>query len=283
MFLNCPRCDSDQLDSSGSCNKCGYTLRVPCRLCDYRNIPQARFCGGCGKALTLKSWFNRQLNQHLNYFSRLKIRKFAAGIAFGTLLGTFAFGSMGMQSPHRLNNPATSPALSQNLSNIQQNELYHELSEFRNSRKIEGEVKAQDLKRFTEILLAHLTSVKEAEAATSWQSTSAAEHLQKARATGPINRGNVALLIFNIACEYLNLNYRDFGEQTVFFDIPRFHFLSAPAAALSNLGIRLNRNEKEFGSADPVTVNELFLAGISLAEANSIRLRQKVFYSLAPR
>jgi len=45
----------------------------------------------------------------------------------------------------------------------------------------------------------------------------------------------------------------------------------------------LNRNEKEFGSADPISIEELFQAGIALGEANRLRLRQKVFSCLQPQ
>jgi len=234
--------------------------------------------------MNLKAVIDQQLNHHLSYFSRLKIRRFAAGLAFGALLGTFAFGSMGMHSQSSSLKPQNHHFQSSSLNNLQHDQLFLELSNFRNSRDSQSQVKFNDLKKFTEILLTNLPSVNEANRASNWQPDEAATHLQKARIVGTVNRGQVAMLLFNLTSEFLNLNYRDFAEISPrFSDIPRFHFLSAPTSALSSLGIELNRNEKEFGSADPISIEELFQAGIALGEANRLRLRQKVFSCLQPQ
>gem|GEM_PF-6795594 len=90
------------------------------------------------------------------------------------------------------------------------------------------------------------------------------------------------MLLFNIATEYLGINHRDFTENCHFSDIPRFHFLSIPTQALYSMGINLEKNSKEFGCNDSVTVEELYCAGIALCEANEIRLKQKVFCNLQP-
>jgi hypothetical protein len=234
--------------------------------------------------MNLKAIFNQQINLHFSYFSRLKIRRFATGIAFGALLGTFAFGSMGMHS--QSNNIPTQAHRFQSydLNNVQQDQLFLKLSNFRNSRDSKSQVKSEDLKKYTEILLANLASVKDAERNSKWTPTNATDHLRKARISGTVNRGQVAMLLFNITSDFLNLNYRDFAESSPSFsDIPRFHFLSAPTSALHSLGIELSRNSNEFGSTDPVSIEELFQAGVALGEASRLRLRQKLFTCLPPQ
>lgn len=285
MFLNCPRCDAFRLDSSGNCNNCGYSLRISCSSCGCKNIPLARFCGSCGGALSLNSWFQRLCNRHISFFARLKIRKLAAGLAFGTLLGTFAFGTMGMHSFSRQGISESAPKRFANSEFALQNRLCEKLLEFRNLRDPKATASSQDLRRFTEILLQHLASLEEFSNANdnARKTANADDYLLQARASSVVKRSNVALLIFNIASEYLKLNYRDFEETENFTDIPRFHFLSIPSSALSSLGIGLSRNATEFGISDPVKIEELVQAGMQLSQAGQVRLKQKVFCSLLPR
>ncbi|MFZ5952440.1 MAG: zinc ribbon domain-containing protein [Candidatus Rifleibacteriota bacterium] len=285
MFLNCPRCDSNCIDSAGNCGSCGYTLRISCSSCGNRSIPTARFCGKCGSALNLNSWLKQKFRQNVTLASRFKLRKFAAGIAFGTFLGIFAFGSMGMNSESASSNRPNSSFTPISSLRISKASIFEQLNEFRNSRNPQGFVSIGDLKSFTEVITQNLSSLNEVEAAGIWQSATSEEQVAKIRAfchKGQPSRSGIAMLLFNLATDYLGINHRDFTENCLFSDIPRFHFLSIPTQALHCLGIRLEKSSSEFGGNDSVTVEELYRAGIALCEANEIRLKQKVFCTLQP-
>ncbi len=285
MFLNCPRCDSNCIDSAGNCGSCGYTLRITCNKCGNKSIPTARFCGKCGSALNLNTWLKQKFRENSTLASRLKFRKFAAGIAFGTFLGIFAFGSMGMHSESASFNRPTSSLTPVSSLRIAKASIFEQLNEFRNSRDPRGFVSLGDLRNFSEVITRNLSSVNEAETTRLWQPCTSDEQIAKIRAFCHKNRpsrSGVAMLLFNIATEYLGINHRDFTENCHFSDIPRFHFLSIPTQALYSMGINLEKNSKEFGCNDSVTVEELYCAGIALCEANEIRLKQKVFCNLQP-
>ena len=92
----CPRCDNI-LDKNGHCSLCDYQVKVLCHHCGHYNIPKAKYCGGCGIGTTLSVRYRRKLNNLLSPFQQIKVKRFFAGIAFGTLLTLFAFSSMGMK------------------------------------------------------------------------------------------------------------------------------------------------------------------------------------------
>lgn len=92
----CPRCDN-LLNKNGHCSICGYQVKVRCHQCGHLNIPTAKYCGGCGKGTTFTVRYRNIVNNLLNPFQQIKIKRFFAGIAFGSLLALFAFGSMGMK------------------------------------------------------------------------------------------------------------------------------------------------------------------------------------------
>jgi hypothetical protein len=54
----------------------------------------SKFCGLCGETLSMKVFLKHEFNKLLPYGARLKIRNFATGLAFGTLLALFAFGAL---------------------------------------------------------------------------------------------------------------------------------------------------------------------------------------------
>ncbi|MEW6713206.1 MAG: hypothetical protein AB1403_25520, partial [Candidatus Riflebacteria bacterium] len=230
--------------------------------------------------MNLNTWLKQKFRQNATLASRFKFRKFAAGIAFGTFLGIFAFGSMGMHSESAsLTRPTSSFAPISSLR-IAKASIFEQLNEFRNSRDPRGFVSLGDLKSFSEVITQNLSSVNEAETTRLWQPGTSDEQIAKIRAfchKDRPSRSGVAMLLFNIATEYLSINHRDFTENCLFSDVPRFHFLSIPTQALHFMGIRLEKNSSEFGGNDSVTVEELYRAGIALCEANEVRLKQKVF------
>lgn len=288
MFSTCPRCDSSMLDSCGNCSSCGYTLRIPCNECGFKNIPLGKYCGKCGEGLTFKVRFHSRINQNLSYLFRLKIKKFAAGIAFGSLLGIFAFGSMGMHSDSKI---PTKSIISTYQNSFLQNENHvsgaiDELTTFRNSRVQEKFANFNDLRRFAEILQKKLGSVTKLDSMMGEEEKSPDYYINKIRnfsKKGDLNKGSAAILLYNLASDILDLSYKDFDEESRFKDIPRFHFLSIPVGALSSLGINMERDSENFGISDNVTVEQLFQAGLGLAYATEVRLKQRVFYTLQPR
>ena len=100
MFSYCPKCETGKLNAAGNCGICGYSLRNKCSDCGHLNIPGARFCGGCGQGMTALIRAQTFVNRQVSFMQRLKMRRFATGLAFGGLLSFFAFGSMGMQGNH---------------------------------------------------------------------------------------------------------------------------------------------------------------------------------------
>ena len=92
----CPRCDN-LLSKSGHCSVCGYQVKVTCHHCGHYNIPTAKYCGRCGRGTTFAIRYRKKLNSLLDPFQQIRIKRFFAGIAFGTLLALFAFSSMGMK------------------------------------------------------------------------------------------------------------------------------------------------------------------------------------------
>ncbi|MDN5279429.1 MAG: Double zinc ribbon [Clostridiales bacterium] len=285
MFLTCPRCDCSSIDSSGSCSSCGYTLRVTCRNCNFKNIPLAKFCGKCGSGLSLKTQLSTFINRNFDYLVKIRVKKFAAGIAFGSLLGFFAFGSMGMHVSDKQN--LNDSAFHRNHADMSlYSSLYEELNNFRNLRGSETIADFNDLKRFTEILLNNLSETSSAKLARQFETPDADYYLSKVRnfsINGKLCKGSASIVLFNLASDILDLSYKEFSDETHFHDIPRFHFLSVPANALSNLGILQGKTENEFGTKDPLTVEQLFQAGLGFTDAAAIRNKQKVFFTMQPR
>lgn len=283
MFLDCPRCESNRLDALGTCSRCGYSLRVTCESCGFMNIPQAKYCGSCGAALTLKVKAQTFINRHLSFYSQLRVRKFAAGLAFGTVLGIFAFGSMGMYSKSGQSQNDMVMAVNPQIANLHETRIFAELNEFRNSRNVDGYAGFNDLRKFIDIL-ANFRSDEKTTLETD--SSTADDYLTKARVQAnrkQISRANLTMSLFYLACDRLHANYKDFPETLKYNDIPRFHYLSVPVAALDSLGVNLSRNKDEFGMRDGIKIETLFQVGLAMAEAIDIRFKQKFFYSLHPR
>ncbi len=49
--MQCPRCETPNLQGRRFCSECGALLTLACATCGFANEPGARFCGGCGAAV----------------------------------------------------------------------------------------------------------------------------------------------------------------------------------------------------------------------------------------
>ncbi len=265
MFSLCPRCDNGKLDSTGRCMQCAYTLRTKCNDCGHYNIPTARFCGGCGQAMTLKLRLQQVINRHIGLIQKIRIRKFAAGAAFGGILALFAFGSMGMRSDTDLM-PDTI------LAEDQHNHLTGEFSqpfalsfdsELRELRReLDPHRKAglADLTRVVDLLIRHLRPVAMSAGATRLPAESAgfySKALYNFSKSKSMTRGSTTIILFHFLSDLLDFQYRDFSQDSKFTDIPRFHFLTVPANALTSLGVNIARDEEVFGINDSLTAGQL--------------------------
>ncbi len=53
--MNCPKCQSENLDEAMFCGNCGAKLSLVCPQCGFENPPGNKFCNGCGHDLTIPS------------------------------------------------------------------------------------------------------------------------------------------------------------------------------------------------------------------------------------
>ncbi|GAB4270156.1 MAG: hypothetical protein Kow0029_06760 [Candidatus Rifleibacteriota bacterium] len=162
----------------------------------------------------------------------------------------------------------------------------NELLEFRNARDPHAQATLNDLKKFSEILLSNLGDAIQTGKDQKLGDRDATTYINRLRnfsKQGVISRGCVAMLLFTFANDFLDISYKDFTDENQFIDIPKFHFLSIPTAALTSLGINLQRNADKFGVNEAISVEELFQAGIDFTYATEVRIKQKVFKTLDPK
>ncbi len=264
MFSLCPRCENGKLDSTGKCVQCSYTLRSKCEECGYYNIPTARFCGGCGRAMSFKLRLHQAINRHLNLLQKFRIRKFATGAAFGGMLALFAFGSMGMRADVDL--PATARVIqSQHVVTdfYKPFALSFEAGLKEMQKTIDSHRKAglADLTSVVDLLIHHLRPVAIKAGIERLPAESAGAYskaLYNFSRSKSMTRGSTTVVMFHFLSDLLDFQYRDFSQDSRYSDIPRFHFLTVPANALTSLGINLARNEEVFGINDSLTIGQLF-------------------------
>ena len=278
MFSLCPRCDNGKLDKTGKCLQCGYTLREKCDVCGHYNIPVARFCGGCGRAMSLKLRLQQAINQNISFLQKTRIRKFAAGATFGAMLAFFAFGSMGMRADVDLAPANLATTLQQKpATNFRQpfSPAFNlELSEMRQNLDPHRQAGLTDLTSVIDLLIKHLRPLAQKAGAKRLPAESAGAYtrtLHNFARDKSMTRGGTTLILFHFLSDLLDIKYRDFSQESTYSDIPRFHFLTVPANALSALGVDIARDEKVFGINDNMTVGQLFdfaLNVMALAEDN---------------
>lgn len=281
MFSLCPRCDNGKLDSTGRCVQCGYTLRHKCEICGNYNIPSARFCGGCGRALSFKLRLRQIINQHLSLLQKIKIRKFAAGAAFGSMLALFAFGSMGMHSERELSQPArTIKPVSAQRTDFQQPfalSFAEDLDELRRELDPNRKAVMADLTAVVDLLIRHLRPLAITAGIERLPAESAAVYAKSLHnfSTKNMTRGSTTVVFFHFLSDLLDFQYRDFSQEGRFSDIPRFHFLTVPANALTTLGVNIARNDDIFGINDNLTTGQLldYARDIMLVAETSFELK----------
>jgi hypothetical protein len=264
MFSTCPKCESGHIDTTGTCSNCRYTLRVHCESCGHQNIPTARFCGGCGNGMSLQIRLQSYLNRKITYLQRLRMRKFVTGAAFGSLLAFFAFGSMGMISENN-DHPVSAVSEKISIDSVQLNSAAatifdNELATRLSGRDLDTIASVSDLETIMDLLIQHLRPVAEKLNKKRFPQESARNYsclLHNFSRENELSRGATALMLFHFLSDFLELNYSDYSEAESFSDIPRFHFLSAPAAAVTRLGLNIAGSNHEFGINDPVSLLEL--------------------------
>lgn len=221
-----------------------------------------------------------KLDKQLNFFQRLKIRRFATGIAFGGLLTFFAFGSMGMQGNHE------GGKLVKNYFQTQQfifqtdfaQGFEKDLSQLCENRKKASKASAADLNQVIDILIRHLKPVAQKlnkSRVPADSSLAYSRSVQVFAKAGEVTRGSSAMMLFHFLTDFLEFNYRDFPQESSYIDIPRFSFMCVPASALKNLGIDLARGAEEFGATDSISMEQLCTAARTVVANAELRVKNR--------
>lgn len=285
MFSICPKCEAGKLDTSGTCKRCSYSLRIPCDSCGHPNIPSSKFCGACGYGMTLQIRLRLFIYKKINYIQRFRIKKFAAGLSFGVFLSFFAFGTMGMVTEDYIY-PAAEIEESEQVAVPRPNSIFarnlnKELATLMASKDMGQAASVEDFEAILEMLLKHLRPIAERVNRSRFPEDSAKSYsrgLHNFSRFDGLTRGGATMMLFQFLSDFLEFNYRDFKAETFFSDVPRFHFLSVPAAALNKLGLKLAKNNETFGISEPIRIEELFNATqaiIGLAETQAEKASQK--------
>ncbi len=280
MFSYCPKCETGKLNAAGNCGNCGYSLRNKCSDCGHLNIPGARFCGGCGRGMTVVIRAQTFVNRQVSFIQRLKMRKFATGLAFGGLLSFFAFGSMGMQGSHENGRLLPSYFQAQQFSFHEDFAVRFEkdLQSLCRNRRQGEYANAADLHQVVDLLIRHLKPLAQKlnqgrfPADSSSDYTRALHNFSRGK---EVTRGSSAMLLFHFLSDFLEFNYRDFPQESSYNDIPRFHFMCVPATALKSLGIDLAQSSEDFGMTEPIEIAQLCNAARTIVANAEIRAGQK--------
>lgn len=270
MFFSCPKCETGTIGKTGSCGNCGYTLRIKCEDCGHPNIPGARFCGVCGYGMTFSIRLRIFVNKKINYLNRLRVKRFAAGLSFGALLAFFAFGSMGMVSDnsfesHRIVKTAPKKVL---LQKSFSKRIEADLSLCFKEQEMENNASIEDIASIIEILGRNLQPVAARVNSVRTPSANFVDYsspLQNFSSNNGLPRGAASMILFSFISDLLEVNYRDFSQETRFSDIPRFHFLNAPVNALLQYDINFAEDTEDFQSHVSVSKRQLFTAAVKIA------------------
>ncbi len=263
----CPRCDN-LLSRSGHCSICGYQVKVTCQHCGHLNIPTAKYCGGCGRGTTISIRYRILLNSIFNPFQQIRIKRFFGGIAFGTLLGLFAFSSMGMKyyAPEALPEEQAVVPVQCEKSVLNSNILKSidsDLEEICSNKDRNKVASSKELCEVMDVMIKNLNHIafrlnKKKYPLDNAESYLEQEHsIKKAETT---TRGNAAILFFAYLSDLFELKYKDFAKGSSYSDIPRFNIMEAPSTALKNYDIKIAASEKRFGVNDEITLGELCIA-----------------------
>ncbi len=270
----CPRCDN-LLNKNGHCSICGYQVKNICHHCGHYNIPTAKYCGGCGRGTTLAIRYRKVLNKLFSPFQQIKMKRFFAGISFGTLLAIFAFSSMGMK--YNTQDDSTTTVKEENVPIIYDDSVQNsailksltsDIDNFCLEKDLSKEASNEELKVILDILIKNLNHLAYKINKNKFPLEEANSYFEQERnikSNEILTRGKAALLMFAYISDLLELKYKDFTHSSNYSDIPRFNMMEVPVNALSKYNIKLSFNNETFGIYDEITIRELCEAAKQIA------------------
>ena len=278
----CPRCDN-LLSKSGHCSVCGYQVKVTCHHCGHYNIPTAKYCGRCGRGTTFAIRYRKKLNSLLDPFQQIRIKRFFAGIAFGTLLALFAFSSMGMKyyAPEAIPEkeeivPVTYDESITNSTILKS--VSSDLDNYCIDKNKEKVASIDDLKIIVNIMIRNLNHISQRINQKKYPLDSAESYLEQEKCIKidkTLTRGNTALMFFAYISDLLELKYKDFTKNPSYDDIPRFNIMDAPATALKKYNIKIAVSDDKFGVNDEISLGEICDAAKQVAIITVQRANQE--------
>lgn len=297
MHRHCKRCEGLLSATAATCPACGFAPKVNCGSCGHANPEIAVFCGGCGQPI---GWRNRlrigwrRLAARWQTWSWPSLRPWpairswrtlGAGVAFGMVLGGFAFGTMGMVSPGHQSVGAVhqTEEQTQGLARPRSEPWERIERQFVALEAGNRDATYADLVKIGMVLLGtyqHLVA-PDRPPTTAEQMT---ERYLAAVGTAwdldaPLRREEVAVFFFKLFSDLFELRIPD-STSVSFNDVPRFHYLNIPLETLDRLGLRLGRNDELFGASDRVTVDWLRQLIGPLYRVCEVRLKIAHFPSL---
>ncbi|EKD82588.1 MAG: hypothetical protein ACD_39C01199G0001 [uncultured bacterium] len=179
------------------------------------------------------------------------------------MLAFFAFGSMGMRADSELPAPTSTP-YQRHITEFHKPfalSFEADLDEMRKNLDPHRQAGLADLTSMVDLLIRHLRPIAIDAGATRMPAESAgiyAKALHNFSKSKNMTRGSTTVILFHFLSDLLDFQYRDFSQESKYSDIPRFHFLTVPANALSSLGVNIARNDEVFGINDHLTVGQMF-------------------------
>jgi len=268
------------------CPACGYLWRRTCAACGSQSIPQAAFCGGCGRGFSWHDRLKLKWRKMVSLTSQRRLHGLGSGLAFGTLLAVFAFGTMGM-STFKPVEPVWEKAQTSGVAPAEVGRRI--LTAWNRSSEnldLERMVTKDDLVRLGNLLLETCSHAIPADQPAGHVPIADSErYLQEfARVedgilSTEISRSDAVVFLFRIVNDLFEITP---AEETTYkySDIPRYHYLNLPVETLENLGLKLSRNELEFGGDDQVSLAWLSEVTKSLVKVLDQRLKDKRSVSL---
>lgn len=272
----CPRCDN-VLDKNGHCAICGYQVKTLCHHCGHYNIPTAKYCGGCGIGTTFSVRFRKLINKTLNPFQQIRIKRFFAGITFGTLLATFAFSSMGMKYNTSSNddndviteNQEFVPIYDETIQNSTIiKSINSDLENFCSEKNITKTVSKDEMTVILDILIRNLNHVAQKINKKRKPLDDAKSYIEKENSLKneeTMTRGTTALLFFSYLSDLFEIKYKDYTKNSTYEDIPRFNIMEVPTTALKEYNIKLSASDNKFGVYEDISLGEICDAAKQIA------------------
>lgn len=260
-----------------------------CGTCGKLNVPHAAFCGECGRAINWRDRLHQKYEDAFSYVTRGRMRNLAAGLAFGSLLAVFAFGSMGMSSPGSAKlTPVCemSGPIYENLGTGPGKKATVGLRTFLNQDQSGRHITQRDLIRVGNVLLEAFSPALDPEhrleglnIADSRKYMQSLERDLAEPSTEPVTRSDVAMFLFRLVSDLFEVPAIE-DSAYKYTDIPRYHFMNLPVETLDMIGLHLSRAENVFGGEDQVTLSWLSKLSVDLVKTCEVRLKNTTFSSL---